>query len=614
MKQSGRQSGVGSANHQVIRLGRCCQNIFFMLGTAFKYTPGYVINLCLFQIYSAVQVFFEFTYTLKFLLDLLARGGSFGEALRFLAVMIAMILVKLLWVSVMDNYSKPRAQEKLHKKLRMDLYENAVKLDLERYDNPEYYNEFVWSISEAAGRMDMILDDFAKMLGQLATMTVNGVFFITLDSFGIVFILLSLLVTVAANSYVGRNNFARTAALKPIERKRSYFNRVFYLSDYARELRLNQVSDQLKEEFSRTNSQIRPIVEQYGKKSAAAGFIGDYVSNDVLLNTMYLGYLVYKTVVMKALTYGGTMALFNASSSLRNSLRNVAVLFPKFQQHGLYVEKIRTFLAFESGLESGGRSLGGEAFRELAVENVSFAYGGDEDTLRGISLSVKAGEKIAIVGYNGAGKSTLIKLLLRLYDVKSGSIQVNGRDIREYDREEYRSLYATVFQDYRIFASTIADNVKMETAEEGDRVEIEKALFQSGFAKRLESLPRGIQTQLTREFDDEGVNLSGGEAQKVAIARTFYKYCPVIILDEPSSALDPISEYELNEVMMKAAGDKAVIFISHRLSSTVMADRIYMLEKGRVIETGSHSELMEQNGKYAQMFRMQAEKYAVGVE
>lgn len=614
MRQGGRQSGAGSENHQVIGLGRCYQNIFFMLGTAFTYAPGYVINLCLFQVYSAVQVFFEFTYTLKFLLDLLARGGSFGEALRFLAVMIAMILVKLLWVSVMDNYSKPRAQEKLHKRLRMDLYENAVKLDLERYDNPEYYNEFVWSISEAAGRMDMILDDFAGMLGQLATMAVNGVFFITLDSFGIVFILLSLLVTVAANSYVGRNNFARTAALKPIERKRSYFNRVFYLSDYAKELRLNQVSGQLKEEFSRTNSQVRPIVEQYGKKSAIAGFIGDYVSNDVLLNTMYLGYLVYKTVVMKALTYGGTMALFNASSSLRNSLRSLAVLFPKFQQHGLYVEKIRTFLAFESGLESGGRSLGGEAFRELAVENVSFAYGGDEDTLRGISLSVKAGEKIAIVGYNGAGKSTLIKLLLRLYDVKSGSIQVNGRDIREYDREEYRSLYATVFQDYRIFASTIADNVKMETAEEGDRGEIERALFQSGFGKRLESLPGGIQTQLTREFDDEGVNLSGGEAQKVAIARTFYKYCPVIILDEPSSALDPISEYELNEVMMKAAGDKAVIFISHRLSSTVMADRIYMLEKGRVIETGSHSELMEQDGKYAQMFRMQAEKYAAGAE
>lgn len=147
--------------------------------------------------------------------------------------------------------------------------------------------------------------------------------------------------------------------------------------------------------------------------------------------------------------------------------------------------------------------------------------------------------------------------------------------------------------------------------EASDKKEIEQALEQSGFAERLASLPGGIQTPLTREFDAEGVNLSGGEAQKVAIARTFYKYCPIIILDEPSSALDPISEYQLNQAMLEAAKDKTVIFISHRLSSTVMADRIYMLEQGRIIERGNHKELMELDGAYAHMFRIQAEKYNI---
>lgn len=592
-----------------IGLKRCYQNIFYMLGVVIRYTPGYFVNLCLFQVYCAVQVFFEFTYTLKTVLDFITEGAEYAEAVSYLLLMFAMVLVKLVWAAWMENVAAPRAQEILHKKLRMELYRKAVELDLERYDDPQFYNEFVWSINEAATRVDLILQDFGSFLNQAAGMLANGVFFVTLDLFGIVFIVLSLGVTLAANSYIGRLQFARDTELKPIERKRSYFNRIFYLNDYAKEIRLNPVAEQLKQEFSETNRKVYPIVDKYGKKNALAGLVGDFFSNDILMNGAYLGYLVYQTVVRGALSYGSTMALFNASSSLKNSLRNLAMILPKFEQHGLYVEKIRTFQAFESGMECGEAKPEAGGFEELSMENVSFGYGKDADTLHDISLSVRAGEKIAIVGYNGAGKSTLIKLLLRLYDVQQGQVKLNGRNIREYDKESYRSLFATVFQDYKIFAAAIADNVKMDVTLETEREEIEHALEKSGFADRLASLPGGVDTPLTREFEEEGVNLSGGEAQKVAIARTFYKYCPVIILDEPSSALDPVSEYQLNQAMLDVARDKTVIFISHRLSSTVMADRIYMLEQGRIIEEGSHKELMGRNGKYAQMFRMQAEKY-----
>lgn len=594
---------------QRIGLRRCYRNIFFMLGIVARHTPGYFVNLCLFQVYCAVQVFFEFTYTLKVVLDLITEGAEYGEAVAYLLLMLALVLIKLVWAAWMENVAEPRAKEILHKRLRMELYQKAVELDLEQYDNPEYYNEFVWSINEAATRMDLILQDFGRLLNQAAGILANGVFFVTLDTFGIVFIVVSLVVTLVANSYIGRLQFARDTKLKPIERKRSYFNRIFYLNDYAKEIRLNPVAEQLKQEFSETNRKVYPIVDKFGKRNALAGLIGDFVSNDILMNGLYLGYLVYQTVVRRVLSYGSTMALFNASSGLKNALRNLAMMLPKFEQHGLYVEKIRTFQLFQSGMESGEAKSDAEEFQELSVEKVSFAYGKDADTLHDISLSIKAGEKIAIVGYNGAGKSTLIKLLLRLYDVHQGQVRLNGRNIREYDKESYRSLFATVFQDYKIFAAAIADNVKMDVTGVEDRKEIEHALEKSGFTDRLASLPKGIDTPLTREFDEEGVNLSGGEAQKVAIARTFYKYCPIIILDEPSSALDPVSEYQLNQAMLDVARDKTVIFISHRLSSTVMADRIYMLEQGRIIEQGSHRELMEREGKYAQMFRMQAEKY-----
>ncbi|MBQ6708648.1 MAG: ABC transporter ATP-binding protein, partial [Clostridia bacterium] len=214
------------------------------------------------------------------------------------------------------------------------------------------------------------------------------------------------------------------------------------------------------------------------------------------------------------------------------------------------------------------------------------------------------GEKIALVGYNGAGKTTLTNLLLRLYDVDSGEIIIDGRNIKEETISSHRNRFAAVFQDFKIFSATIGENVALDIDYDKDRVE--NALNHAGFKKEL---PDGVDTVLLREFNDEGMMLSGGEEQKVAIARAFYKQCPYVILDEPSANLDPISEYELNQSMIEAAEDKTVIFISHRLSTTRNADRIFMMEKGRIIESGSHEELMKLNGQYAYMFNLQAEKY-----
>lgn len=215
-----------------------------------------------------------------------------------------------------------------------------------------------------------------------------------------------------------------------------------------------------------------------------------------------------------------------------------------------------------------------------------------------------------MVGYNGAGKTTLIKLIMRLYDPTDGSVQVNNADVKDYTVDSYRNLFSTAFQDYQLFSTSIEENVITdEYNEEKDTHRILSALGNSEFSEKQKELPKGIHTVLTREFDNEGVNLSGGEAQKIAISRVFAKPCDIVILDEPSSSLDPISEYELNKTMLSAAFDKTVILISHRLSTTRMADVIYMLENGQIIETGNHNELMAMNGKYAAMFLLQVEKY-----
>ncbi len=223
----------------------------------------------------------------------------------------------------------------------------------------------------------------------------------------------------------------------------------------------------------------------------------------------------------------------------------------------------------------------------------------------------------------------MVKLLMRLYDPVEGRVTLDGVDVRDYDVEEYRQRIGTIFQDYRIYAATVEENVWMDATPayggarfraEGDatdgehmdsmeEVKMNGALRHSGFGDKVTVWKDGMQTQLTREFDEEGVGLSGGESQKLATARVFYKDSDLIILDEPSSALDPIAEYQLNHSMVKAAEDKSVIFISHRLSTTRHADRIFMLENGNIIEEGTHESLLAINGKYAQMWAAQASKY-----
>jgi len=307
------------------------------------------------------------------------------------------------------------------------------------------------------------------------------------------------------------------------------------------------------------------------------------------------------------------MALFNATERLFFTLIGITGLIPGLAADSLYTGRLRKFLEYRSAMKSGNLPVPQHPCT-IEFVNVSFAYD-DEPVLRNVSLTIRPGEKIAIVGYNGAGKTTLVKLLMRLYDPTEGEIRLNGVDIREYDLDRYRSKIGAVFQDYQIFAATLHDNVAMDPVYEGredvvketaqkERERVKAALAQSGFTN-----PIPLETPLTKEFMDNGVDLSGGEAQKVAIARAFFKSADIMVFDEPSSALDPISEYNIYNAMYNASEGKTVIFISHRLSSTRMADMIYMFENGRIIEAGDHDTLMILNGRYAEMFNMQAERY-----
>jgi ATP-binding cassette subfamily B protein len=289
----------------------------------------------------------------------------------------------------------------------------------------------------------------------------------------------------------------------------------------------------------------------------------------------------------------------------------------QFHNNFLSVQNIRTFLEYQPIISENNDAIEADGNgNTISFNNVSFHYGDDEKlVLKNISFTISPGEKIALVGHNGAGKSTLVKLLMRLYDPSDGNITLNVIPIQNYRLSSYRNLFAAVFQHYKVFSLSILQNILLRDNPDG--TDIKKAaegMKSSGIYDKVMSMPNRENTILTKEFDAEGVVLSGGEYQKIAIARVFTKPCQIVILDEPSSALDPIAEYKMYEAMMKSCENKSVIYISHRLSSAVLADTVYMMENGEIVERGTHAELISKNGKYADMWFKQAEQYQKGVK
>ncbi|MBQ8898714.1 MAG: ABC transporter ATP-binding protein [Clostridia bacterium] len=249
-----------------------------------------------------------------------------------------------------------------------------------------------------------------------------------------------------------------------------------------------------------------------------------------------------------------------------------------------------------------------DAEYDVEFENVSFKYPGSETyALKNVSLKFRVGQKLAVVGENGSGKTTFIKLLCRLYDPTEGRILLNGVDIKKYDYDEYMSIFSVVFQDFRLFSFTLGQNVA--TASNYDPEKVTDALEKSGFSQRLSEFPNGLDTYLYRDVSDSGIELSGGEAQKIALARALYKNAPFLVLDEPTAALDPLSEAEIYARFNEIAGIRTAIYISHRLSSTRFCDDILVFHNGNVIQRGSHDELVSSDGKYAELWNAQAQYY-----
>ncbi len=587
-------------------LSRILKNNLYMLKFVAKYVPSYIFWMIVEGVVWGMIHSFTSVIFVKMLFDRIGEGAGFGAPALVIALMAEFSLVTYFFHVWYWNWYNPKIRQTLHLKMQEALFEKARSLDLSCYDNPEFYNDFVWAINESDGRVVGIMEDIGKLINRtIATLTIIGVL-LTIDVTVVITILAFVAISAFINLWRQKVGFNQQQEILPKQRKAEYIKRVFALPDYAKEIRTSHASDILTDDYKEAMESQKEIAKRYGKKLYAINSLNNFLQIGLCeagINIL----LVYK-LVRGAILLGDFAAANNAVWKLYWQINTLIQFLIKFPEHSLYAEKFRVFMEYEPKVVGGDKRV--PQVEEITFKNVSFKYdSSDTESLKNIDLTIKRGEKIAIVGYNGAGKSTFIKLLLHLYDPTCGNIRLNGTDIRELDMNGYRGKIGAVFQDYQIFAASVAENVVADIYTDDMRDKVLDALHRSTFDDKLASLENGIDTPLTREFSDKGVNLSGGEAQKIAIARVFARDCEIIVMDEPSSALDPMAEYELNQTILSYAMDKTIIFISHRLSTTRMADRIYMFADGSLIEHGSHDELLEADGKYAEMFRLQAEKY-----
>ena len=590
-------------------------NHLFLWKLCFSVSPGYMLYFLFDGFRQQMVIFLEHTVGIQYVLHCAEYREPFWKAFLVIGVILLINIAQFLADGYFINAMNFRTRPKLYKALKEKMYEKAAELDLSCYDNPQYYNEFVLAVAESESSIDRFLELLNSIMQSFTIIITTGVFYLMTDMVGILFVSVSFVLNFFLAKVLNKINYKVRMKVNPYERKRNYVSRLFYLNDYAKELRLHpDVGDMLEEEFEEANDKMEQINKKVAGKRVGLMFTQQYLAGDFILDGLYIVYLIFQAAVLRTIDYSNAVVLFNRTGSLRRAMRGFSEIAPKANENSMYVDKIRAFLAYEAELKHHIGLKVPQGVGDICLKHVSFRYTEDApEILHDISLHVSAGEKIAIVGYNGAGKTTLIKLLMRLYDPTEGVITYHGCDIRKYKLDEYHERMGVVFQDYCLYGATLLENVVLDDISSNEEIEgeVESALCRSGFGERLQSLPQGLSTPITTEFDEQGVNLSGGECQKVAIARAFYGEVDLLAMDEPSSALDPIAEYNLNKAMHAAAENKTVFYISHRLSTTRDADRIIMLENGRIIEEGTHDELLSRKGKYAEMWQAQAGRYGV---
>lgn len=592
-------------------------NSVYILGKIKKYCPKLFVLMAVGVVTNSLM---QYMWSIigKFVLDIVEQQANSPEKdiaplVKLLIITTAVEIVSMIINTVTDNKRWYNAiGVRMH--VITERAEKTLSMNYQTLERPEIL-DMESKADEATGGNNNGVEGLIHSVYSLGVQL-----FVMVTTFSVVAALdWRLVLIIAALSVVQFLFFRYTVKkdrrevwdmLAPVWRKIHYMERTTQDFDYAKDIRLFGMKDWL----SFKQHEILGEKQERMIRSRNLWIYNSLFAHGMTLisTAVVYGVLIY-SFLGGGISIGDFTLYIGFATTFTSALTGLLNSMGGYKQCSMQVDNFRSYMDLEPDDESNCIPVPESDKYIFEFKNVSFKYSGQENyALKNLSLTLEPGKRLAVVGLNGAGKTTFIKLLLRLYDVTEGVILLNGTDIRRFKRSEYYKLFSPVFQNVEIFAFPMNENVSMDRPEDTDKKRAEECLVKAGMADKLASLEKGSDTELLKVIYDDGVDLSGGEKQKLALARALYKDASVIVLDEPTAALDALAEYDLYKSFDDIIGDKSAVYISHRLSSTRFCDSIAMFKAGEMVEYGTHDQLLAKNSAYAEMFEIQAQYYKEG--
>ncbi|MCI8331202.1 MAG: ABC transporter ATP-binding protein [Clostridiales bacterium] len=584
-------------------------NLKFMLQFIGKHNKLWLFLTALNTVLHAVSPLMNMILP-KYIIDAIFEEKSFYEGMYWAAILVGSNLL-VQYMSGVLGYMLAKQKNKLFCAFNTYIAELVMDMDYKELENPETLDMKEKAMRSAfsggrgfCGSVEVffgIMTSVIVFIGAALKMT-------ELNPLLVLVILAVVVLNTLFNSKINKDNYKLDQEKAPIERKNGYvFN---LISDFTigKEVRIYGLKDYIINKYKETASESNRFYNKAFWNNTKNGLFSSTTAN---LQLIFVYFILFVQVFNhENFTYGDFSVQFNAVNTLSQSLLSIISSVLAINQMGFYIDDLIRFVQLPRITYDQGITPEKCPVYHFDFVNVSFKYpGANEYALKNINLHFSTDQKLSFVGLNGAGKTTFVKLLLRLYDVSDGEILLNGINVKDYNYSEYVTLFSSVFQDYKLFAYSVQENIVL-SENNPDQERLEKAMQESGVNSFINGKEKGINSFVYKIFDASGFEPSGGEGQKIAIARALYKDAKFVILDEPTSALDPIAEYDLYNKLHHLVRNKGCLFISHRLSSTIFADQIFVFENGEIVERGSHKELMlSTDGLYKNMFEKQASYY-----
>lgn len=592
-------------------------NSFYILRKIHQYRPS-VIWLMLLGVIAGSAVRFMWSFIGKFVIDIIQAQSQTPDKdikplLSLLAITTSVELVFVLLNTIANN-RRWFYFIYMRGKLITERIKKALTMSYQQLEKPEILDMSEKAVQATGGNnngVEGMMHSVYEFGGQLVLMVVTVSAVMVLDWRLIIILAAVAVVQYIFFRYIVKKDKKETwDVLAPVWRKINYMVRVTQDFDYAKDIRLFNMRSWLsdKQHGILMQKQERML---HSRNLWIVNSVFAHLVSIISKGAVYA--ILITAVVGKDMSIGDFTMFLGLTVTFSEALTQFLHSLVEFKKRSMQTDDFRSFMDLRTDEEGDFIPVPRTGKYVFEFKNVSYKYhGADDYALKGLNLTVQAGERLAVVGLNGAGKTTFIKLLLRLYDVTEGEILLNGTDIRRFKRDEYYELFAPVFQNVEVFAFPLSENISMKRSEQTDNAYSEQCARKAGLGDKLDSLANGISTEMLKVIHEDGVDFSGGEKQKLALARALYKDAPVIVLDEPTAALDALAEYKLYKNFDGIIRNKSAVYISHRLSSTRFCDRIAMFKSGEMVEYGSHEELIGKGGAYAEIFEVQAQYYKEG--